>query len=119
MNSIKSKILLSLGTLASIASLTMALESPSFAGYRNRNSHTQMRMCARIAYSYRTGRRGQKLVSRSTPVRCGRKFKQQHGESAMRRLSRQEACKAAWKELPRLGRGDRWTKRSCKPYQQK
>ncbi|MGF1677392.1 MAG: hypothetical protein ACFCUV_27475 [Rivularia sp. (in: cyanobacteria)] len=114
MNSIKSKILLSLGTLASIATLTIPLQSPSFA--QTRGSHVQMRMCAKIEYTYvKNG----KKVSGVTPVKCGQKFKQQHSESPARRKSRQAACKAAWRELPKLKRGDRWVQRSCKPFQQK
>lgn len=91
------------------------LASPSLAA--GGGSHKMIRMCAKIEYSYRD--RSEKIVSSVTREECGRNFRQAHGESPQRKASREEACNAAWKHLPKLQQGENWINRTCKPFQQK
>ena len=81
-------------------------------------SHVNMKMAARIEYDYKD-RQGKIHSGITTPVRYGGGFKQTHAESSERKRSRETACKAAWRDLPQLKQGEVWTKRNCKPFQQK
>ncbi len=116
MRSTQFKTLISLGALVSSAALSMSLMSSSLAA--GGGSHATLRMCARIEYSYKN-RAGRVISGVTNPPECGRNFRQQHGETAERKASREEACRNAWARLPQLQQGDKWLKRSCKPYQQK
>lgn len=80
-------------------------------------SHTMMKMCAKIQYQYKN-KKGE-IKSGVTEQECDEKFMQQHKESKERKKSRKQACKKAWKNLPKLKQGEKWLERSCKPYQQK
>jgi hypothetical protein len=81
-------------------------------------SHVMMKMAARIQYGYRD-KQGRNHYGTTTPVRYGGKFKQNHDETPERKLSRETACKLAWKDLPKLEQGEVWIQRRCRPFQQR
>lgn len=88
------------------------LASPSLAAG---GSHPEVRMCAKIEYSYKD--RDEIRVSRSTKQECGRKYLKTHHATSESEASRKEACNAAWEHLPKLKQGENWINRSCKAFQ--
>jgi hypothetical protein len=83
-------------------------------------SHKMVKMCAKYKWTYQP-RDGGPNRSGTTPEHCGDSYRVSHDAkgAAKAKKSKEQACDAAKKDLPRLKQGDKWLERRCDSYQVK
>jgi hypothetical protein len=83
-------------------------------------SHKMVKMCAKYKWTY-DPKGGGPNKSGSTPEHCGDSYRASHDAAGQKnaKKSREQACDAAKKDVPKLTRGDKWIERRCDAYQKK
>ncbi|MBD3887516.1 hypothetical protein IFO70_38890 [Phormidium tenue FACHB-886] len=113
--------LTSLAALKPVSAQQVAFEpSQLFPSQLNRGSHKMVKICAKIQYTFEK-KDGTKISGTTDPERCGDSYRAGHSPDAVEkaRHSRQQACDAAFRDLPKLQQGEKWEKRECRHYQVK